>query len=283
MVKKLFVLIFILISLESVGLLPGQANNSENAESFFLKCKSSLKEGNADKAIEFGEKAVELNNKVAKYYQYLGNAYNMKLRKVPDFEKLMYATKLRDSWEKACQLDSKNVEVRIGLAHYYIIAPAFAGGNLEKAKVHATETLKLDPLNGHTLFTKIYLTEKDFASAEKSMETAFKRYLDFKKKHPSETSLFDENILNSYGYQLIKQEKIEKALKYFKMNVKAFPGSYNVYDSMGELYLLKGNKELALDYYEKASKMNPKKSEWDIKNYNAEVEIIKKLKKELDR
>jgi len=67
------------------------------------------------------------------------------------------------------------------------------------------------------------------------------------------------------------------------MNVKAFPGSYNVYDSLAELYLLKGDKELALDYYEKASKMNPKKSEWDIKNYNAEVEIIKKLKKELDR
>jgi tetratricopeptide (TPR) repeat protein len=283
MYKKLFVLIFILISLESFGLLSDQANNSENAESFFLKCKSSLKEGNADKAIEFGEKAVELNNKVAKYYQYLGNAYNMKIRKVPDFEKLIYATKLRDSWEKACQLDSKNLEVRKGLAYYYIVAPAFAGGNLEKAKVHATETLKLDPLSGHTLFTKIYLTEKDFASAEKSMETAFELYLDFKKKHPSETSLFDESILNSYGYQLIKEEKIEKALKYFKMNVKAFPDYYNVYDSLAELYMLKGNKELALNYYEKALKLNPRKREWDIKNYNAEVEIIKKLKKELDR
>jgi cytochrome c-type biogenesis protein CcmH/NrfG len=54
------------------------------------------------------------------------------------------------------------------------------------------------------------------------------------------------------------------------LNVESYPESANVYDSIGEAYMIKGNKEEALMNYEKSLKLNPK-------NKNAE-DNIKKLK-----
>ena len=43
----------------------------------------------------------------------------------------------------------------------------------------------------------------------------------------------------------------------FKQNIKNYPNSFNVYDSMGEAYMIKGEKELAIKNYEKSILLNP--------------------------
>jgi len=43
----------------------------------------------------------------------------------------------------------------------------------------------------------------------------------------------------------------------FKLNVMAYPDSWNTYDSLAEAYLADGNQELAIWYYEKSLKLNP--------------------------
>jgi cytochrome c-type biogenesis protein CcmH/NrfG len=52
-------------------------------------------------------------------------------------------------------------------------------------------------------------------------------------------------------------EKVEEAVKVFELNVKAYPESWNVYDSLGEAYMVKGDLELAAKNYEKSLKLNP--------------------------
>ena len=49
-----------------------------------------------------------------------------------------------------------------------------------------------------------------------------------------------------------------------------FPQSSNVYDSLGEAYMLNGGKELAIKNYEKSLELDPK-------NTNA-VDMLKKLR-----
>jgi len=49
------------------------------------------------------------------------------------------------------------------------------------------------------------------------------------------------------------------AIKLFLKNVHTYPGSSNVYDSLGEAYAAAGKKELAIENYEKSLKMDPKK------------------------
>jgi len=52
--------------------------------------------------------------------------------------------------------------------------------------------------------------------------------------------------------------------------VQEYPESGNVYDSLGEAYMKAGQKELAIQNYEKSLQLDPK-------NQNA-VEMLKRLK-----
>ena len=77
-----------------------------------------------------------------------------------------------------------------------------------------------------------------------------------------------ENNLNAAGYKLLGNNKIEDAIDVFKMNVKLYPKSSNVYDSLGEAYMKNGDKELAIENYKKSL-------EFDPKNENAKTMLTK--------
>jgi tetratricopeptide (TPR) repeat protein len=61
-----------------------------------------------------------------------------------------------------------------------------------------------------------------------------------------------ETKINTFGYTLINQNKLDFANKVLKMNVQLFPESANVYDSYGESFMLMGKKEDAVKYFEMA-------------------------------
>lgn len=65
-------------------------------------------------------------------------------------------------------------------------------------------------------------------------------------------ALADEAQINTYGYDLIAMGKNNEALEIFKTNVKRYPQSWNVYDSLGEIQLTLGNKKDALANYKTA-------------------------------
>lgn len=65
-------------------------------------------------------------------------------------------------------------------------------------------------------------------------------------------AMADEAGMNAYGYQLIGQGKTTEALEIFKANVKKYPASWNVYDSLGEAYETAGDKKNALANYKTA-------------------------------
>ena len=68
---------------------------------------------------------------------------------------------------------------------------------------------------------------------------------------------FSEQEINSLGYMLLRDEKIEEAVEIFKLNVSEHPESWNVYDSLGEAYMNLGENELAIKNYQKSLEMNP--------------------------
>ena len=80
-----------------------------------------------------------------------------------------------------------------------------------------------------------------------------------------------EQSMNSLGYRLLGQQKMDDAIKIFTLNVERFPKSGNVYDSLAEAYMNKGDKEAAIKNYEKSLELDPKNS--------GAVEMLKKLRK----
>ena len=71
-------------------------------------------------------------------------------------------------------------------------------------------------------------------------------------------SVYIEDNLNATGYRLLNAKKIKDAIEVFKVNVKLFPNSWNVYDSLGEAYADNSNTEDAIKNYEMSVKINPK-------------------------
>ncbi len=92
------------------------------------------------------------------------------------------------------------------------------------------------------------------------------------KEAPSSSPKVDEQTLNQLGYQLLYggEGKEQDAVEVFKKNVQEYPQSSNVYDSLAEAYAKVGQKDLAIQNYEKSLQLDPK-------NNNA-LEQLKKLR-----
>ncbi|MFK7932826.1 MAG: tetratricopeptide repeat protein [Saprospiraceae bacterium] len=63
--------------------------------------------------------------------------------------------------------------------------------------------------------------------------------------------------LNTYGYVLATQKKLEEAIIVFTINTLAYPQEARAFSNLGEAYQEIGEKELAIKNYEKALELNP--------------------------
>lgn len=103
-------------------------------------------------------------------------------------------------------------------------------------------------------------------------KSGYKNAIEEVKKQRKNNTGFEltENEINSWGYKLLKQNRIKDALEIFKLNVFLYPTSANAFDSLGEIYAEHGDTALAIINYEQSLKLNPQ-------NSNA-AQQIKKLK-----
>lgn len=66
-----------------------------------------------------------------------------------------------------------------------------------------------------------------------------------------------ESGINSFGYELMGENRNEEALKIFDLNTELYPGGFNTYDSLGECLLKLGKKEEGIKAYKKSLELNP--------------------------
>jgi len=93
--------------------------------------------------------------------------------------------------------------------------------------------------------------------ASSGIDAALQQYHDLKVTQAAAYN-FDEDQLNTLGYQLIRARKFKQAIRILELNVEAFPQSSNVYDSLGEAYMDDGDRTLAIANYERSLELNPK-------------------------
>jgi tetratricopeptide (TPR) repeat protein len=79
----------------------------------------------------------------------------------------------------------------------------------------------------------------------------------YKKVKDSHEYHLNEGELNGIGYEFLQSGKAKEAAAIFKLNVEAFPKSFNVYDSYGEALMVLGNKTDAIENYKKSVQLNP--------------------------
>lgn len=81
----------------------------------------------------------------------------------------------------------------------------------------------------------------------------------------------NENTVNGFGYIAMGKGDLPGAINVFKFNVKLYPDSWDVYDSLGEAYAKAGKKKLAIENYQHAHQLNP--------TAPSPIEALKKLQK----
>lgn len=180
-----------------------------------------------DDASDYFEEAVEANDKVADYHNWLGNTYGTIAQNSNVIKQGMLAPKMKKAWENAIALDSKNVDARTSLIQYYLQAPGFMGGSVEKAKEVAGQIIKINPAEGHRQMGNVYLHEKKTAEAEKE-------FVEMSKADPTYVSA----LANFY----FGQKQYDKAFGLFEEAIKKNPDDYLALYQYGKTSAVSGQK-----------------------------------------
>lgn len=136
-----------------------------DAETQALLAQACLAQGNNEEAVAAMEKATALDPKSSNYQRLLGDTYGASAIKAGLFGKIGFARKCKAAYDKAVELDPKNIDARWSIMEYCRQAPAIAGGGMEAAYAQAEEIRKLDPARGRVALATLYVSEKKMVEA----------------------------------------------------------------------------------------------------------------------
>ncbi|MDX1908267.1 MAG: hypothetical protein SF053_14620 [Bacteroidia bacterium] len=94
-------------------------------------------------------------------------------------------------------------------------------------------------------------------TAEKSGVPAAEAQFKALQQHNPKGYTFFEWDMNMAGYKALEAKQYDQAVAFFTMNTTLHPASANAYDSLGDGYAAKGDKEKAKASYQKAFQLNP--------------------------
>ena len=66
-----------------------------------------------------------------------------------------------------------------------------------------------------------------------------------------------EAAINGAGYRLLQAEELDRAVEVFARNAEAFPESANAWDSLGEAFMERGDRERAIESYRRSLELDP--------------------------
>jgi tetratricopeptide (TPR) repeat protein len=131
-----------------------------------------LEQNESGDAVDWLEKAVAINKKSAQHHLWLGLAVRAEGQTAGMLRAPALVGRMKTELEQALALDPTLVDARYALLQFYAGAPAMMGGSMAKAREHAAEILKLNPMRGHLGYGTIAEQEKDYAAAEKEFLAA---------------------------------------------------------------------------------------------------------------
>jgi tetratricopeptide (TPR) repeat protein len=128
--------------------------------------------GDYKKATETLEKALAMGAGGADVYLWLGRAYGRRAESAGPFTAPGYASHARKMLEKAVELDISNREATGDLLDFYLDAPSFLGGGMNKAEELAKRVEPVDPPESQYLMAQIEDKRKRYDAAEQHLRRA---------------------------------------------------------------------------------------------------------------
>jgi len=222
--------------------------NDKNTEAHFILGRVYMALKEFEDASDSFEEAVELEKDNSEYHFHLGRAYGADAQESNIISQAILAPKIKTQFEIAVSLDGNNIGARVGMAQFYLRAPGFMGGDVDKAMEQGKALLELDEPQGRMILAQVYQEKDQPDLADEQYKLLLDKYGNDKKY---------AGIYNNYGYRLLNQKKYDEAIEIFKKQVELVPDRANSYDSLGDGYKKAGKLKLAIEQYKKALEINP--------------------------
>ena len=151
----------------AVPSLEEQVDHSpKDAAAYNLLCRAYYMMEEWERGISNCEHAVTIDPQNSTYQLWLGRLYGEKADRSSFVIAPSLAKKARTAFERAAELDPKNVEARMDLGEFYAEAPGIIGGGKDKARQQAQALMSLEPAIGHWVLARVAEKDKDPATAE---------------------------------------------------------------------------------------------------------------------
>jgi tetratricopeptide (TPR) repeat protein len=148
-----------------------------DAESSNLLCRAYFALEDWARAESSCRKAVALDPNNSRFHLWLGRVYGGKADRANFLTAAGLARKVREEFERAVQLNPKDIDARLDLAEFYLAAPGIVGGGEQKARAQAQSIAPVNPARAHWVYARIAEQKKDAATAERE----YHQYIDLSK------------------------------------------------------------------------------------------------------
>jgi tetratricopeptide (TPR) repeat protein len=147
----------------------------------------------------------------------LGRVYGQQAMTASVFKMPGLASKTKEQFIKAVELDPLMFDARSGLTQFYVMAPAMAGGSVTKARELADEAQAKQPEHAKILRFHIAASEKDWGAAEKELSTV----------RPGDDKALKNELRNAWSRLAsanFEAKNLAKARQIFEALQRDYPG-----------------------------------------------------------
>lgn len=175
----------------------------------------------------------------------LGRVYGQQAMTASVFKMPGLATKTKEQFAKAVELDPQLFEARTGLTQFYLMAPGFAGGSTAKARELAVEVQSRQPEQAKLLRSLLAMNDKDWAAAERELASV---------KSGDDRALQRElrGAWTRVGFEHMEQKNHAKARGVFEALQRDYPAHAAGPYGLGRTALEQGQADDAIKSLERA-------------------------------
>ena len=203
--------------------------------------------GDARAAEQLLEQALRIDAGKWRAHMLMGVALAKRIGSASIFEKLSLAGRLKGEMERAVELAPDSADARLALVHFYLRAPAIAGGGSKKARAQAAEIARIDAFEGAAALGLVEAYVGDDAAP------SFRRAAELAR-----TDKDRARALSLMAKFRMAQKRPLESLQFFRQAVEIRPRDPLLRADFGDAQLAAGDAQGAAASFRMASDLDPR-------------------------